>query len=542
MGPWYIGRLAAGGSIDGPKYECKIRAKDDRPLTNAICVTGQASRPEVPPVVPAVVAKFAPLLKFTRFSGRFGYPMSAQPFFDALPKDANGVPVDQPGKTPVGIENTDISTLHGSSIPTCYKMDQYKNQVRILYWFFYGYQHFCVGGLIKDGFHNGDWEHVEVILSEDQKRVAAVGFYQHGGHYVRTIGQKGICSPAGTGRCEGNSGFYTDGVRPVVYVGRGAHGNYHNANSFLPGTTGKEDPEAFQCTYYGDYRDPMTSADDFGTSRNLIDLDGNQEPWLAKDRAQAQRHWGPDGVSNHPTQWSPFDAVHQSACQGTPTYDGFNTNGCYKSECIAGDDQASEDCLKECKPGYNNTGLFCSKGILPWEWEVYGRLTGGNKYSYPYTIPWDDTGIAEHRRTDKDWNNIPSFDPLPPDIRSGPHSGLPRVAAVVPASGQSQLPAAGEAQLEKWERAYAAQVLGARWTVSGAGCAKVDPASDGILARGEAADIAAADATADKSTRGDIDALLETTKAVIARRLTNAPCNAAAKSFYDQQVKAASGK
>jgi hypothetical protein len=534
MGPWYIGRLAAGGSIDGPKYECKIRAKDDRPLTNAICVTGQASRPEVPPVVPAVVAKFAPLLKFTRFSGRFGYPMSAQPFFDALPKDANGVPVDQPGKTPVGIENTDISTLHGSSIPTCYKMDQYKNQVRILYWFFYGYQHFCVGGLIKDGFHNGDWEHVDVILSEDQKRVAAVGFYQHGGHYVRTIGQKGICSPAGTGRCEGNSGFYTDGVRPVVYVGRGAHGNYHNANSFLPGTTGKEDPEAFQCTYYGDYRDPMTSADDFDTSRNLIDLDGNQEPWLAKDRAQAQWHWGPDGVSNHPTQWSPFDAVHQSACQGTPTYDGFNTNGCYKSECIAGDDQASEDCLKECKPGYNNTGLFCSKGILPSEWEVYGRLTGGNKYSYPYTIPWDDTGIAEHRRTDKDWNNIPSFDPLPPDIRSGPHSGLPRVAAVVPASGQSS----------------SRPRVRPNWRSGSAPRPHRSSAPDGPCAvraaprwiRHRMGSSRAADATADKSTRGYIDALLETTKAVIARRLANAPCNAAAKSFYDQQVKAASGK
>jgi opacity protein-like surface antigen len=37
LGEWYIARLAGGGSMDGPGYNCKIRDKDDRKLGDSLC-------------------------------------------------------------------------------------------------------------------------------------------------------------------------------------------------------------------------------------------------------------------------------------------------------------------------------------------------------------------------------------------------------------------------------------------------------------------------------------------------------------------------
>jgi hypothetical protein len=366
---------------------------------------------------PDYVVRFAPELRFTRDSASQGYPMSAQPFFDRLTKDGDGYPVAMPGDSPLGVESTDISTLRGSTIPTYYmeritgpQVDFMKRfagtQVRINYWWFYGYQHPCtriIGGAYK-GDHNGDWEHVTVILTEDRSAIAAISYYQHDGHYTRISVGHGPCTPAGTGRCSGSGGFEMDGTHPVVYVGRMAHGGYHDTNRWLPGadrSAPSKDP--LQCAYYGDIRDPGSAADNFDSSRKLIDLDGNKEAWLAKDRAPAAWNWGPDGISNHPTQKSPLDDEHRMSCEGRSTA-WFQSDGCYKSECLAEDDEASEDCLKECEHGYNNVGLTCNKGVAPWEWKIYGRLTGGHSYGYRYTLPGYDGGLARRRTWDWEWN------------------------------------------------------------------------------------------------------------------------------------------
>lgn len=37
LGTWDIVRLADGGSMDGPGYDCKVRGQDTRSLGNAIC-------------------------------------------------------------------------------------------------------------------------------------------------------------------------------------------------------------------------------------------------------------------------------------------------------------------------------------------------------------------------------------------------------------------------------------------------------------------------------------------------------------------------
>ncbi len=329
---------------------------------------------------PEVVIKFAPKLRFDRAA--VGYPMSAQPFFEAVQRASNGAPFERH-------ENTDKASLQNGSVPTYYQIRAYGQQVRIHYWWFYGYQHPCFADM---GSHNGDWEHVMVTLAEDQSRVAAVTYYQHNGSYTRIAGPRDApCTPAGTGRCQGSRGFPSEGTHPIVYVGKLAHGSYHDSNSVGPAGAGG-------CAYYGDFRNPASSADELASWTNLINLDSDAESWIAFDR-NGNFSWGPDGISTHPTQKAPQAAV--AMCEGSPTY-ALASAGCYQSECLAGDDQASEDCIKECKPGYTNIGLICSKRKFPWT--PYGRLTGGNKYNYNFTIPLHDAGLIRRRSGSNEWS------------------------------------------------------------------------------------------------------------------------------------------
>jgi len=47
LGTWDIARLADGGSMDGPGYDCKIRESDDRELGHSICILNQTSEEEI---------------------------------------------------------------------------------------------------------------------------------------------------------------------------------------------------------------------------------------------------------------------------------------------------------------------------------------------------------------------------------------------------------------------------------------------------------------------------------------------------------------
>ncbi len=274
-------------------------------------------------------------------------------------------------------------------MPTYYQLRRYGQQTRIHYWWFYGYQHPCFAGL---GSHNGDWEHIMVTLAENRQQVAAVTYYQHDGSYTRIAGPRAApCTPAGSGRCAGASGFPQEDGHPVVYVGKYAHGSYHDSNSFGP-------PGPTECAYFGDYRNPASSDDWLYSVRRLIDLDGAAESWIAADR-QGGFSWGPDGISTHPTQRAPDSNVPM--CEGSATY-AVKSAGCYQSECLAGDDQTAGECLKECKPGYTNLGLICSKKKFPWT--PYGRLNNGNHYDYAARLPLQDAGLLRRRSDSNEWN------------------------------------------------------------------------------------------------------------------------------------------
>jgi len=344
-----------------------------------------------------LVRRFAPQLRFDRASE--GYPMSAQPFYEDIVLHEEGTPeVDL-------MENRDKNTLNSNTPPTYYQASIFGNQIRINYWWFYGYQHRCNPTAVDDkGSHNGDWEHIMVTLTEDRNDIAAVTFYQHGGHYTRISGPRAApCTPDGTGRCAGSYGFKRDGSHPIVYVGKIAHGSFHDNISGIHGVGA--------CAYWGDFKNPDSPADYMPTWNNLISLDpivseggglNWEEAWIPFDYS-ADWDWGPGGVGTHPTQKAPTG--QERACKGSPLYNTLGTNGCYMSECLAGDDQASQNCLKECKPGYRNDGLTCGKQVnfsnfwKFWShWKVYGRLTGGNMYNYDYRIPQSDLGLSRRRK------------------------------------------------------------------------------------------------------------------------------------------------
>jgi hypothetical protein len=384
-------------------------APADGPKNELLTLTAISSTPEI-------AMRFAPQLRFDRAAK--GYPMSAQVFYDQL---------DDIQKTRRKVQNVDKASLADNSIPTYYQIRRFGGQTRIQYWWFYGFQDPCMdatpgslaaaglaggglgaaiggiagaasadsdGHLIK-GDHHGDWENIIVILSEDETRVASVSYFQHGGWYTRIAGPRDAPCTA-IGRCDGPGGFETVNGRPVVYVGKIAHGSFHNSNSVNPQIPGG------QCLYYEDYRNPAGAQDYFETPRaQMVNLDGNVEPWLAADRIE-KIFWGPktgrdSAISTQPTAKAP--TADMKACTGNAVIALSKEAGCYKSECLAGDDQPVGQCLKECKPGFTNTGLTCFK----WDWfesDSYGRLGGGNPYPLSYVLPTRDVGLSRRRFRD----------------------------------------------------------------------------------------------------------------------------------------------
>jgi hypothetical protein len=83
------------------------------------------------------------------------------------------------------------------------------------YWFFYFFNDFnLIGGLLKAGLHEGDWEMIQLRLREDEKP-DYVAYAQHKGAEVRHWDEVDVVP--GT-------------ERPFVYVARGSHASY-----FSPG-------------------------------------------------------------------------------------------------------------------------------------------------------------------------------------------------------------------------------------------------------------------------------------------------------------------
>jgi hypothetical protein len=313
----------------------------------------------------SLAIKFAPQLRFDSgkgtCSGPETYPMAAQEYYQKIVK--TGAWKNEHKK----LQNNNPATIRNNVVPTYWRGFQCgKNQVRLEYWWFYGYQHPCD---CVSGAHNGDWERVVIILSEDKTRVAAITYWQHSGWYTRFSGERG---------------FDLYGNRPVVYVGRANHGSYHNKQSW-----------AQTCCYWEDHRDGK------GVHMNswlgpLIKLQSpGGEEWMNAD-AEGNFRWGREGVGNHPIKNKANCSM--KTCKGGQGAWGCHTTGCYQQQCEPGDRDTGLTCW-HCARGYTDCGAACAEG--GWEncmivWKLHKISTYGKKY----TIPNNDIGLT---RTDTGW-------------------------------------------------------------------------------------------------------------------------------------------
>jgi hypothetical protein len=277
---------------------------------------------------------FAPRLHFDSAASNF--PMSAQTFRD---QGSSG-------------DNHDYNTIANNSVPTYYQIIRCGQQVRIMYWWFYGHQDTCDG---VSGEHNGDWEKVMVTLAEADRRIAAVTYWIHGDHYTR-LRERG-----GVNELEGGPGS-SSSAHVVVHVGKTSHASYHEQGGI--GTCGKWDD------WHNDGDRVMN------TWNNLVNLDAASERWMVEDRAGGSS-WGPNGISTHPTTDGP--SCDMSAAS-TPTIDMAKG-----TQCKLGDDDTGIECLRHCNSGQVNIGLFCSDPL--------GNNWTERKYGYNYTLPTTNRGL-----------------------------------------------------------------------------------------------------------------------------------------------------
>jgi len=122
---------------------------------------------------------------------------------------------------------------------------------------------------------------------------------------------------------------HPDGRHPVVYIGKIAHGSYHNSN-----TKGLPKGLGLQCVYYGDWRYPKRDKDNWHTYFKLIDLDERKprESWI-KEARKTSWQWGPDGVWNNPTERPPeSENVNGNEC---PQEAGVAVAGCKYHQSVS---------------------------------------------------------------------------------------------------------------------------------------------------------------------------------------------------------------
>ena len=98
-------------------------------------------------------------------------------------------------------------TNFNPNAPVFYEVETCNGQTVYTYWLWYGLQKPCI---FNQGTHGNDWEHVSVYVNPSNGLVSKVVYHQHGGHYTRRRGK-----------------YQAKGERPIVYVGKIAHGSYH---------------------------------------------------------------------------------------------------------------------------------------------------------------------------------------------------------------------------------------------------------------------------------------------------------------------------
>jgi hypothetical protein len=303
-------------------------------------------------------------------------------------------------------------------IPTYFKAFECGRQIRIVYWWFYGWQENCSPNYYSGqvSYHHADWERILVTLSEDESRVAAVTYFQHSGWYTRLAEGGDRNRFAGANYKPGFEKFEIN--HPVVYVGKRQHGSYHNE-----GGTGVSGISF--CSYFQDYRHNERNQDLWLNTWNyLVSLEDGAEQWMAHEAdPDLNFRWGAckgpieDGkdhgcsISQHPVETSSVEYFcNIKACNGLSSIVTDKTgipigaaisgtpSGCFESQCEYHDNQtgwtqAHPGTCSHCPPGYTDAGIKCGKGdwYNPRSW----KTTSIHYYGLDYKISHSDYGLLK---------------------------------------------------------------------------------------------------------------------------------------------------
>ena len=235
------GRFVAPEPMYVAGVSCNGRYCDD--LNLYLC---RADEPAPAFDLAELAARFAPRLRFDQETTTGSGQQSK-----CFPSDA-GVYVTQRalGASATSLCNQDYATIAGHQVPAYYLASALgTSAVIIRYWFFYAWQSTCFASL---GDHAADWESLAVLVVDGQLR--RVGYWQHGGWYSVDPG-----------------GFeVVDGTHPVGYVGKNAHGTYH------------DDGGSGGCLYFEDYRNPGGNDYHMDTWHHLVPLarGAGQPAWM----------------------------------------------------------------------------------------------------------------------------------------------------------------------------------------------------------------------------------------------------------------------
>ena len=192
-------------------------------------------------------------------------------------------------------DNRCVKNLNQNAPVFC-EVDTCNGQTVYTYWLWYGWQRPCIRHFDKG--HGNDWERISVYVNPKTKKLAQVVFYQHSGYYTRGYGK-----------------FESEGDRPVVYIGKVAHGSYHShcngrcsfKQFFSKGCFGDVEFCIGGCGYWDDFRNP-----------GLELRSGNLQPLRPGQSI--------DGI------WRPNSRVCDiPSCEGAG-YRSLKTSGCWQND------------------------------------------------------------------------------------------------------------------------------------------------------------------------------------------------------------------
>lgn len=125
------------------------------------------------------------------------------------------------------------------------------------------------------------------MLSENLSYVVAVTYFQHSGWYTR------LAQGADSARFLGASydpGLEFYGDHPIVYVGKGQHGSYHNQGGSGDDISGGG---LSYCPYFDDWRNNEGLSDLWlDTQNNLKSLADYEEPWMLEEASVINQQIG----------------------------------------------------------------------------------------------------------------------------------------------------------------------------------------------------------------------------------------------------------